>query len=141
MAEISVYVLIVSLTAAISMQVYSILKIQEVYRKTKGLIQHHHDLLEIKEVINLDMQLAVLYLVLFGLLIVAVVLHFMQGMAVQGIAILFIFGIITLPVGLFGKHFENKIKSMEVKSDDPKITETFQRYLVQWKQARFTLSD
>jgi glucan phosphoethanolaminetransferase (alkaline phosphatase superfamily) len=133
--------LIVSLTAAISMQVYSILKIQEVYRKTKGLIQHHHDLLEIKEVINLDMQLAVLYLVLFGLLIVAVVLHFMQGMAVQGIAILFIFGIITLPVGLFGKHFENKIKSMEVKSDDPKITETFQRYLVQWKQARFTLSD
>jgi glucan phosphoethanolaminetransferase (alkaline phosphatase superfamily) len=141
MAEISIYVLIMSLVAALSMQVYSILKIQEVCRKTKGLIQRQHDLLEVKQVINLNMKLAVLYLVLFGLLIIAVVLHFLQGMAVQGITILFIFGVITLPVGLFGKHFENKIRSMKVTSDDPKITETFQRYLVQWKQARFTLSD
>ncbi|KPJ71145.1 hypothetical protein AMJ52_09000 [candidate division TA06 bacterium DG_78] len=82
------------------------------------------------------MKLAVLYLILFGLLIIAVVMYF-----VQDITILFIFGIITLPVGLIGKYFENKIKSMDVRADDPNIAETFQRYLVQWKQARFKLPD
>jgi hypothetical protein len=140
-AEISLYVLIVSLLLAIGMQVYSILKIQEVYRKTKGVIRYKHDLLAVKEVINLNMKLAVLYLGLFGLLIIAVVVHFIQGMALQGIAILFIFGIITLPVGFIGKYFENKIRSMNVQADDQNISDTFQRYLVQWKQARFTLPD
>jgi hypothetical protein len=140
-AEISLYVLIISLLLAIGMQVYSILKIQEVYRKTKGVIQYNHDLLAVRQVINLNMKLAVLYLILFGLLIIAVVIHVIQNMALQGIAILFIFGIITLPVGFIGKHFENKIRSMDVRADDQNIAEIFQRYLTQWKQARFTLPD
>lgn len=141
MAEISLYILIVSLVASVGLQVYSIFKIQELFGKTKGVIQYNQDLLAVKAVINLNMQLAVLYLVLFGLLILAVIMHFIQGMPTQGIAILFIFGIITLPVGLIGKHFENKIRSMDVRSNDPNITETFQRYLIQWKQARFKLPD
>jgi hypothetical protein len=141
MTEISLYVLIISLLLAIGMQVYSILRIQTVCHKTKGVIRYNHDLLAVKDVINLNMKLAVLYLILFGLLILAVVIHFIQGMMLQGISILFIFGIITLPVGLIGKHFENKIKSMSVQTDDQNISETFQRYLIQWKQARLTLPD
>jgi len=55
--------------------------------------------------------------------------------------ILFLFGIITLPVGFIGKRFENKIKTMEVESTDPQIKERFERYLKQWNKPHLQLPD
>jgi hypothetical protein len=54
---------------------------------------------------------------------------------------LFIFGIVTLPVGLIGKKYEKRIKTMQVQADDPEIAVKFQQYLKQWNEARFQLPD
>jgi len=141
MAELSGYVLYGGILIAVGMQVYSIMKIQELYRKIKGVIQSRQDLLGVKEVISLNMKLAVFYLVLAGLIVLTVIILIMQGMAGRGFGMLFIFGIVTLPVGLIGRHFEKKIKSLTVQSTDPEIAKILERYLVQWKEARFNLPD
>jgi hypothetical protein len=57
----------------------------------------------------------------------------------QASIILFLFGIITLNIGFWGKKYENKIKNMEVKRPDPQIKETFERYLKEWKEPRLQL--
>lgn len=140
-ATMLLYILIITFVACIGLQIYSISKIQILLRETKTVIRCRRDLLAVKDVINLNMKLAILYIVLFiGVFIIAVHL-FVTNSPLSGAAILFIFGTITLPFGLIGKHFENKIKSMEIQSSEPDIEETFKRYLVQWKQARFKLPD
>jgi len=141
MAEFSIYIFFIALFTAIGLQVYSIVKIEEVYQKTKGVIRFRHDLLAVRDVINLNMGFAVLYLIMFGLFFIFIVIIFINGMVLRAIIMLFLFGVITLPVGLLGKHYEKKIKSMEVQSNDPEIANTFRRYLIQWKEPRLKLQD
>lgn len=141
MAELSGYVLFFGILVAIGMQVYSIMKIQGLYRQIKGVIQSRQDLGAVKEVINLNMKLAIFYFVLAGIIMLMVIILIVNGMPGRGFTMLFIFGIVTLPAGLIGKHFEKKIKSLSVESSDKEIAKTYERYLIQWKEARFKLPD
>ena len=59
----------------------------------------------------------------------------------QAALTLFVFGVVTLPIGLIGKRYEKRIKTMQVQADDPEIAEKFQQYLNQWDKARYQLSD
>jgi len=141
MAQDTLYIMIFAILVAIGMQAYSITKIQSLIRSTKGVIRSRHDLIAVKEVINLNMQMAVIYIILYIIYFIIVARIFIGGRLFEAIAMLFVFGIITLPVGLIGKSFENKIKSMRVESDDKEIMQIFKRYLVQWKQAHWKLPD
>ena len=141
MDQTSLYILIVAILVAVGMQGYSITKIETLIRRTKGIIRYRPDLAEVKEVINLNMKMAVVYIVLFVIFFIIIARIFIGGRPFQAITILFLFGIITLPIGLIGKHFENKIRSMRIESDDKEIATTFERYLVQWKEARWKLPD
>jgi len=52
-----------------------------------------------------------------------------------------IFSVVTLPLWLFGMNREKLIKNMKVEASDPEIAETYKRYLKQWKEPRFMLTD
>ncbi len=141
MATDTLYIMIVAILVAIGMQVYSITKIQSLIRNTKGIIRSRHDLIAVKEVINLNMQMAVIYIILYVIFFYFAARLFIGGRTIEAIAMILIFGIVTLPVGLVGKSFENKVKSMSVESDDKETAQIFERYLIQWKQARWKLPD
>lgn len=124
------------------MQIKSNRKNTEVFEKTRGAIKSRQDLLAVKEAINLSMKLAVVYIGMFVLFIVLLAIFVARGTPLGHAALsLFVFGIVTLPVGLIGKRYEKRIKTMQVQADDPDITDEFQQYLKQWNEARFQLSD
>lgn len=111
--------------------------------RTNGVIRTRQDLQSVKDVISSNMKMAVAYIVFWALLIAVLV-----GMVAtqhllfsQALTVFFLFGVITLPIGLIGKHFEKKIHALKVESGDPVLGETFQRYLVQWKEPHFGLPD
>jgi len=90
----------------------------------------------------LSMKLAVVYIVLFVLFVLLMGLAVMRGGSLgQAALCLFVFGIVTLPVGLIGKGYEKKIKTLRVEAGDQQIEEKFQQYLKQWNEPRFGLSD
>lgn len=124
------------------MQIKSNRKNAEVFEKTRGVIKSRQDLLAVKEAINLSMKLAVVYIGMFVLFIVLLAIFVARGTPLGHAALsLFVFGVVTLPVGLVGKRYEKRIKTMQVQADDPDITDEFQQYLKQWNKARFQLSD
>jgi hypothetical protein len=79
---------------------------------------------------------------MFVLLVLLMGLAVMRGGSLgQAALCLFVFGIVTLPVGLIGKSYDKKIKTLRVEAGDQQIAEKFQEYLKQWNEARFHLSD
>jgi len=134
--------LVVFIFIAVGMQIYSNRRNAAVYSQTRGVVKSRQDLLAVKAAINLSMKLAVVYILLFVLFILLMGLSVARGASLgQAALCLFIFGIVTLPVGLIGKSYEKKIKIMQVETDDPQVAEKFKQYLKQWNEARFGLSD
>jgi glucan phosphoethanolaminetransferase (alkaline phosphatase superfamily) len=129
-----------SVGIALIFHFYSVSKIKTALRETNGVIMSMSDLEIIKEVINLNMKLAVYYIVFFVLLIIFLGILFLNKFFKEAVVILFLFGVITLIIGLWGKIYENKIRNMEVKTDNPEIREAFQRYLKEWAEPRWQLS-
>lgn len=136
------YITLIFIIIAVGMQVVSIRKSDGAYKKTSGVIKTSQDLLSVKEAINLNMKLAIFYILMFVLFIIILIIAYFSGTQLgQIIFSLFTFGVITLAVGLIGKTYEKKIKTMEVQTDDPEITRKYEQYLVQWREPRFQLSD
>lgn len=136
------FIALIFIIIAVGMQVASIRKSDGACKKTDGVIRTRQDLLSVKEAINLNMKLAIFYIAMFVLFIIILVIGYFSGTPlVQIIISLFSFGVITLIVGLIGKTYEKKIKTMEVQSDDPEIRRKYQQYLVQWKEPRVQLPD
>jgi len=136
------YITLIFIIIAVGMQIASIRKSDGAYKKADGVIRTRQDLLSVKEAINLNMKLAIFYIVMFVLFIIILIIAYFSGTQLgQIIFSLFTFGVITLAVGLIGKTYEKKIKTMEVQSDDPEIAQKYEQYLIQWKEPRFQLSD
>ena len=134
--------LVVFIVIAIGMQIYSNRENTAVYNQTRGVVKSRQDLLAVRAAINLSMKLAIVYILLFVVFILLMGLSVARGGSLgQAALCLFIFGVVTLPVGMIGKTYEKKIKTMQVEADDPQIAEKFQQYLKQWNEARFGLSD
>jgi ABC-type Fe3+ transport system permease subunit len=134
--------LVIFIIVALGMQIYSNRKNALVYSQTRGVIKSRQDLQMVKNAISLSMKLAVIYILLFVLFILLMGLSAARGGSLGRAALcLFIFGVVTLPIGLIGKSYEKKIKTLRVEGDDPQVAEKFQQYLKQWNEARFGLSD
>ncbi len=140
MFHISLIILGCSVGIALIFHFYAASKIKTVLRETNGIIMSMNDLEKVKEVINLNMKLAVYYIVFFVLLIIILGVLALNKLFKEAAIILFLFGVITLIIGLLGKTYENKIRNMEVKTDNPEIKETFERYLKEWTEPRLQLS-
>jgi len=113
------------------MHLYNIAKSRGLTQQTRGIIRS-----------SLSMQLAIYYIAM-SLLLLAVLAYLVMGGLSFATAMgqLFLFGIITLPMGLIGKHFEDQVRRMEIQPPDPALQETYARYLAQWKEPRFKLPD
>jgi glucan phosphoethanolaminetransferase (alkaline phosphatase superfamily) len=141
MFQISLIILGCSVGIALIFHLYSVSKIKFVLKETGGVIMSMNDLEMVKEVINLNMKLAIYYIIFYVILIIVLSIMVLNRLLAQAIFILFLFGVITLIIGLSGKTYENKIKNMEVKAGDPEIKKTFERYLKEWKEPRIQLSE
>jgi len=139
MFQISLIILGCSVGIALIFHFYAVSKIKTALRETGGMIMSMNDLEIVKEVINLNMKLAVYYIVFYVLLMVVLGVLVLNKLFGEAALILFLFGVITLFVGLWGKTYENKIRNMEVKTDDPEIKNTFERYLKEWGEPRLQL--
>jgi uncharacterized ion transporter superfamily protein YfcC len=135
------FLLILSILIALAFQIVNILKIQDVYRKTGGKIENEDDLLLTKGVINFSMEAAMVYIV-FAIVFVVLLFVLSQGKYIMdAIKALFLFGIITLPIGLIGKNFEKKIKEMNVITESEEIRKRYKDYLEQWGKAQFRIRE
>lgn len=141
MLQISLIILGCSVGIALFFHLYAVSKIKFVLKETGGTIMSVNDLEMVKEVINLNMKLAIYYIVFYVMLIIVLGMLVLNKLLMQASIILFLFGIITLIIGLWDKKYENKIRNMEVKSGDPEIDKTFERYLKEWSEPRLQLSE
>ncbi|MDQ7797469.1 MAG: hypothetical protein RDU76_00820 [Candidatus Edwardsbacteria bacterium] len=124
------------------MHLYNIAKSRGMIQQTRGIIRTSRDLQLVREVINLSMQLAIYYIAMSLLLLAVLAYLVISGLSfITAMGQLFLFGIITLPMGLIGKHFEDRVRRMEIQPPDPVLQETYSRYLAQWKEPRFKLPD
>ena len=136
------YIVAVPAAAAVLMQLLLVARIQAVLPRLRGSVCTRPDLDRVKGLINYSMRLAVWYLALFGLFILALAVLMILGMPFgRAMACMFWFGGITLTAGLFGRRFDLKIRRLRVVSNDPQLDATFQRLLVQWREARYQLPD
>ncbi len=141
MFQISLVILGFSVGIALIFHFYAVSKIKTALKETGGVIMSMSDLEIIKEVINLNMKLAVYYIIFFIVLIIILGVLALNKLFKEAAFILFLFGVITLIIGLWGKTYENKIRNMEVKTDDPEVKETFDKYLEEWGEPRLQLSE
>ncbi|GEM_PF-991404 len=128
--------------AAVVMNGIMVQKTRAVDSVVKGVIKTRQHLLLAKEAINLSMKLAIYYLVMCGAMLAIFLLLVSKGlpfMAMMGK--IFLFGIVTLPIGLIAKHFEKKIKNLRVESDDPSLSGLFSDYLSQWERPQFQIKE
>ncbi len=139
MFQISLIIFGCSIVIALIFHLYAVSKIKMVLKETNGVIMSMNDLEKVKEVINLNMKLAVYYIIFFALLVLILGVLALNKLFMEAVLILFLFGVTTLFIGLWGKTYENKIRNMEVKTEDPGIKETFQRYLKEWGEPRLQL--
>jgi len=139
MFQISLFVLGCSVMIALIFHFYAASRIKAALKETNGVIMSMNDLEIVREVINLNMKLAVYYIVFFVLFITVLGILVLNKLFGEAALILFFFGVITLIVGLWGKTYENKIRNMEVKTDNSEIKETFERYLKEWGEPRLQL--
>jgi hypothetical protein len=135
-------ILIVFLGIAVGMHVISSRKNIQVYKETGGVIRSPLDLQKVKEAINISMRFAMIYIGVFIVFIILLVVAWRSGESfINGVLAMFLFGVITLPLGFVGKHYEKKIRTMTVEADDPLIEQKFKEYLKMWDQPRFQLPD
>jgi len=135
------FLLILGILIALAFQIVNILRIQDIYRKTGGKIESEDDLILTKGVINFSMEAAMVYIV-FAIVFVVLLFVLSQGKYIMdAIKALFLFGIITLPIGLIGKNFEKKIKEMNVITESEEIKKRYKDYLQQWGKVRFRIRE
>ncbi len=134
------YVLGAFIVLAVIMHVISMRKNIEVFDRVHGTIGSQQDLAMVREAINLSMQLAMVYIAVFIIFVAVLVILVLGGGSFwNAVLVLFVAGIVTLPLGLLGRKYEHKIKSLKIEGEDTELARTFATYLKQWGEPRFRL--
>lgn len=129
------YLTVVPILSAAIMHAANTSRMNKTYAAIKGTIRTRMDLNLVRDAINLSMKLAVMYIALFGFVFLLRISIF------TGAAHLFVFGIVTLPLGLWSRMAERTIKTLQVESDDPEIEKKYREFLVKWEQPRIKLPE
>lgn len=129
------YLIVVPILSAAIMHAANTSRMNKTYAAIKGTIRTRMDLNLVRDAINLSMKLAVMYIALFGFVFLLRISIF------TGAAHLFVFGIVTLPLGLWSRMAERTIKTLQVESDNPEIEKKYREFLVKWEQPRIKLPE
>lgn len=137
------YLPAVPIVLGVVMNVWDMIRMQRTSTALQGIIRNRQDLQSVRVAINLSMTLAVVDIVIYAAMIATVVCFVVAGWIelLTAAAHLMVVGVATLPVGLYGKHFEKRIKDLRVVAEDPQIAEKYRDFLVQWGQPRLKLPD
>ncbi|MBA7600013.1 MAG: hypothetical protein E3J41_00595 [Candidatus Cloacimonadota bacterium] len=137
------YLTVVPILSAAIMHAANTSRMNKTYAAIKGTIRTRMDLNLVRDAINLSMKLAVMYIALFVILILALFgfVFLLRISIFTGAAHLFVFGIVTLPLGLWSRMAERTIKTLQVESDNPEIEKKYREFLVKWEQPRIKLPE
>ncbi len=137
------YLSAVPVLAAIFISLAGNRKLNDTYRSLGGVVRTKGQLVVVRRSINRNKALAFVYLGLWVLFTAVLAIAVATGLTVfKGAAGHFlVFGLATLPFGLWSKKVEDRFRAMRVESDDPSVESTFARWLVEWKQPRLRVSE
>ena len=137
------YLSIIPVCIAVVISIFATGKLSGVYNALNGSIKTSRDLEVVREAININMQMALLYIALWLVFLVILVLLVVRKTIPFPVAVghLALFGVLTFPFAIWSKSVEKKFKSMVVDTDQQGIAETFQRWLVDWGKPGFKLKD
>jgi hypothetical protein len=118
-------------------------RLNDTYSRLGGVIRTRSQLVVVRGSINQNKALAFAYLGLWVLFTAALVLAVLSGLTVFKGAVghFLIFGVATLPFGIWSKKVEDRFRAMKVECTDPSVETTFARWLVEWKQPRLRVSE
>jgi len=130
------YLSVVPVVIAIAISLVANNKLSRTVSDLGGRIRTRQDLQPVKEAINLNKALAWTYIVVWLGQLASVALCFLSGLTTfrGGVGHVFVFGVVTLPFGLWSKGVEKKFKGMAVEPDDPYVGQTWKRWLAEWRQ-------
>lgn len=119
-------------------------KLEVAYESLRGRITSEEDLRVIKRAINLNMMLAVVLTAFVGVYIgvmfyLAFTGHVFYLTAAVYIPMLTTAGLLCSL--LYGGKIEKRVKEMSVTPEDPRIEETYRRWVRQWDETRLRLPD
>lgn len=137
------YLSVIPVILAVVLSAIANNRLSRTARELGGHIRTRADLPAVKAAINLNKSLAMVYILVWLGQIVACVLAAIKGVTtIRGaFGHVFVFGVVTLPFGLWSKSVETRFKNMHVDPADPYVGHTWQRWLVDWKKAGFTIKD
>jgi hypothetical protein len=118
-------------------------RLNDTYRRLGGVVRTRSQLVVVRGSINQNKALAFAYLGLWILFTAVLAIAVVAGLTVFKGAVghFLVFGLATLPFGLWSKKVEDRFRAMRVDSDDPSVEGTFARWLVEWKQPRLRVSE
>lgn len=137
------YLSVVPVILAYALSVAANTKLEAVRKELGSAVRTRRDLGAVREAINFNKLLAWTYLALWAGQIVALVLAVKGGLTPFGGAVghVFVFGVGTLPGGLWSKAVENRFEAMAVEGSDPDLPALFQRYLSDWKRPSLSVPE
>jgi hypothetical protein len=118
-------------------------KIKSVVEETGCSIRYDRDLQLVRDAINQNMMWAMGVIVSYILVFVTLWYKVATG-GLKLSAAGFHFSalaLITYVVGRYSKKLERELKNLRVISSDPKICDTYRRWVRQWDEPRFRLPD
>jgi hypothetical protein len=137
------YLSVVPMLIGLAMQMVNMSKMNKAHAFMNGTIRSWFHLSRVRDAINFSMRLAIIYVVLCVVMFVALLACvFSSGMSITTLAThLFLFGLFTVPIGLWARGAERRIKNLAVRAEDPEIERKFNDYVMQWGQPRLKLRD
>jgi hypothetical protein len=127
----------------IVLQIVNTTKMTKTHALTNGTIRSRFHLSRVRDAINFSMQCAILYIGLCAAMLVVLLAFVLSSkMSITTLTThLFVFGLVTVPFGLWAKGAEGRVKNLEVRAEDPEIELKFNDYVMQWGQPRLKLQD
>jgi len=138
------YVSVVPLVLVAGLMVGNVIKSRNVLSLLNGTIRDEKDLRLVRGAINFSMIGAVVFLVIWGAMVLAIVALWVTGCISYNTALVhvFVYSVPGMVMGLVGRELSDKpIRSLTVTAEDPAVAERFELSLIQWREARLKLPE
>lgn len=121
------------------LSIVDIIQMKGVHRALNNSVSTRGDLQLLKEAIRANKKKAMCIVAVWGVyLFLSVALAFALGVDFNEVAAqFFVFGIVVLPIAIYTKHVDGKLKRLRVTAGDPGISESYQTLLLQWGKPGF----
>jgi len=116
------------------LSIVDIMQMKEVQRTLKNSVSTRGDLQLLREAIRANKKKAMCIVAVWGIyLFLSVALAFALGVDFSEVAAqFFVFGIVVLPIAIYTRHVDGKLKRLHVSASDPRLGESYRALLHEW---------